>query len=132
MWSYSGFFYRGEQYGPDSLLELFTRLGASEEQQARILAEPHYEVPYEQVWRELTGQRFGRMPKVTEFSTEDWPAMLGTWHIAAHSHPAGLPPLKFSEERRDKHQDFCPCEAGDGYRRGGVVEDCPLYAGRDD
>lgn len=141
MWSFNGFFYRGEQWTPsaaepeesNSLLQLLALLGATEEQQARILARPAWETPYEDVWREMTTERFGRVPLSTEYSTEDWPQMLGTWDVTAHQHPFGQPPLKYSADRKEKHQDFCPCElAREAWWDPGLpAEECPLYEGRD-
>lgn len=132
MWSFSGFYYRGEHWSGHDLLNLFTSLGATEEQRARIMATPDWETPYEQVYRELTTNRYGRIPLATEYSTEDWPCMLGTWDVTVHQHPKGLPPLKYSAIRRDEYQDFCACDDPVNHPwKVAPVEQCPQYNGRD-
>ncbi len=131
MWSFTGFLYRGEFWGPEVLSELFAALGASLSQLER--AQGYMEDPYEKVYEELLATQLapGQSRDALINGGEGFPLMCPTWVAYGHPHPVGTPVLRYDKRRTGER--LCPChETGVpfGLIVKGEAEQCPWFTGR--
>lgn len=123
MWSFSGMFYRNEQWWQMDCRDLLERLGATVEELAAIDAKPTYEYAYEAAFHAIR-ERIGG----NDETGQTLPLLSGTWGVEVHRHTVGTAICLPSDKAKD---GLCPCEPTELYGKV-PVEECPWFTGREE